>query len=215
MRPGRSGNPMCNACRGAGSITWTMYDSAWPARFAHEAVRLSAALGPHAVAIEHVGSTAVPGLAGKPVLDIAVAVTSEGAADACIAPLQALGYRYRGPRGEDDRCRYLCPRPECGACDAAPPVHHALDRVGGEAPVPGRTAERSRPRRRNAREKHRVAEAVGWDKAAYAVMKGPFVERVLRDMETRRTEDEECPDDTPPMTEGCWQPPATSSGEVR
>ena len=82
------------------------HDGTWAARFADEAARLRGSIAAHGLAIEHVGSTAVPGLAGKPVLDVAIAVSSESSADACIAPLEALGYRYRGPHGDDPDRRY-------------------------------------------------------------------------------------------------------------
>ena len=52
------------------------YDSRWPAAFEEEAVCLRDALGPLAVRIDHNGSTAVPGLAAKPVIDIQVSVAA-------------------------------------------------------------------------------------------------------------------------------------------
>jgi GrpB-like predicted nucleotidyltransferase (UPF0157 family) len=52
------------------------YDPAWPARFEVERVRIAAALGERALRIEHVGSTSVPGLAAKPIVDILVEVLS-------------------------------------------------------------------------------------------------------------------------------------------
>jgi len=52
------------------------YDPAWPALFATEAVRIRQALGDLALRIEHVGSTSVPGLAAKPVVDIQVSVSA-------------------------------------------------------------------------------------------------------------------------------------------
>jgi GrpB-like predicted nucleotidyltransferase (UPF0157 family) len=48
------------------------YDRRWPERFKMLHVRIGAALGPLAAAIEHVGSTSVPGLAAKPIIDIDV-----------------------------------------------------------------------------------------------------------------------------------------------
>ena len=50
------------------------YDPAWPVLFAREAARIRAALGGRAVQVEHVGSTSVPGLAAKPIVDILLAV---------------------------------------------------------------------------------------------------------------------------------------------
>jgi GrpB-like predicted nucleotidyltransferase (UPF0157 family) len=50
------------------------YDPAWPGRFHEHAINLAAALGPSALRIEHIGSTAVPGLAAKPVIDVLIVV---------------------------------------------------------------------------------------------------------------------------------------------
>ena len=52
------------------------YDPRWPALFEHERAHLSGLLGKDALSIEHMGSTAVPGLAAKPVVDIGIAVAS-------------------------------------------------------------------------------------------------------------------------------------------
>jgi len=69
-------------------------DPRWPERFAQEASRLGEGLGPVAVRIEHVGSTSVPGLAAKPIIDIQVSVTSLIPRTAFVDPLRALGYRW-------------------------------------------------------------------------------------------------------------------------
>jgi GrpB-like predicted nucleotidyltransferase (UPF0157 family) len=65
------------------------YDPAWPARFAELAAGIGAALGGTAVAVEHVGSTAVPGLAAKPVIDIQIQVRSFEPFDAYGRPSRA------------------------------------------------------------------------------------------------------------------------------
>uniref|UniRef100_A0ABS3MSZ6 GrpB family protein n=1 Tax=Bradyrhizobium quebecense TaxID=2748629 RepID=A0ABS3MSZ6_9BRAD len=80
---------------GAGSIVVSDYDPNWPALFAQERKRIEQALGAFALAIEHVGSTAVPGLPSKPIIDLLVGVRSlEEARQRCINPLEALGYVY-------------------------------------------------------------------------------------------------------------------------
>jgi GrpB-like predicted nucleotidyltransferase (UPF0157 family) len=80
---------------GGGAIAVVDYDPAWPAMFARERDAVQAALGPLVVAVEHMGSTAVPGLAAKPIIDLLVGVRSLGdAARICRAPLEAVGYRY-------------------------------------------------------------------------------------------------------------------------
>ncbi|MGN9909740.1 GrpB family protein [Phytohabitans sp. LJ34] len=75
------------------------YDPAWPALFAAEARLLAAAL-PGTLSIEHVGSTSVPGLAAKPVVDIVVVVAGAAAVD--VAALVPLGYTFRPHAFPDD-----------------------------------------------------------------------------------------------------------------
>jgi GrpB-like predicted nucleotidyltransferase (UPF0157 family)/predicted kinase len=70
------------------------YDSAWPARFEAERARIAEALGGLALEIHHIGSTAIPGIDAKPIIDTMVAVRHLDDAVACIAPLQALGYAF-------------------------------------------------------------------------------------------------------------------------
>jgi GrpB-like predicted nucleotidyltransferase (UPF0157 family) len=68
----------------------------WPVNFSIEAERLRAALGPVLLQLEHIGSTSVPGLAAKPVIDIQAGVTSvqEFESSGGIATLEAAGYDY-------------------------------------------------------------------------------------------------------------------------
>jgi len=71
------------------------YDSDWPARFESERSLLEGAIGERAVGgIHHVGSTAVPGLAAKPIIDILVGVTDLTSSRACFEPLAGLDYHY-------------------------------------------------------------------------------------------------------------------------
>lgn len=71
------------------------YDPSWPEAFAAEREALLRVLGPHATgAIEHVGSTAVPGLSAKPIIDIMAGVTSLDASRGAIQALLVLGYNY-------------------------------------------------------------------------------------------------------------------------
>ncbi|HOX08194.1 MAG TPA: GrpB family protein [Planctomycetota bacterium] len=82
-----------------GTVTLVDYDPEWPRLFEAERARLDAVLGPAAIAIEHIGSTAVPGLPAKPVLDIAAALGSLSAVGPLVAPLAEAGYRYLGEYG--------------------------------------------------------------------------------------------------------------------
>jgi GrpB-like predicted nucleotidyltransferase (UPF0157 family) len=80
-------------------IVIAVYDPAWATEFQEEKRRLEEAIGRWAVAVEHVGSTAVPGLAAKPVIDIGVSLRSYRDALPCITPLVKLGYRCMGEYG--------------------------------------------------------------------------------------------------------------------
>jgi GrpB-like predicted nucleotidyltransferase (UPF0157 family) len=88
------------------------YDAAWPSRFAELRNRLVAELGAGAVRIEHVGSTAVPGLAAKPIIDLQVSVADAEDEPAyvpgierVVAPLRSRepGHRYFRPSGDNPR----------------------------------------------------------------------------------------------------------------
>ena len=71
------------------------YDTEWPTIFARHHARLGAALHTTAVDIQHIGSTSVPGLAAKPIIDIVVVVDDITAEEDYLAPLIAAGYVLR------------------------------------------------------------------------------------------------------------------------
>ncbi len=70
------------------------YDAKWPQKFERQRRGLVKAIGDKAVAIEHIGSTAVPGLGAKPVIDIMVGLRQLSDAADCIEPLKKIDYRY-------------------------------------------------------------------------------------------------------------------------
>jgi GrpB-like predicted nucleotidyltransferase (UPF0157 family) len=78
-----------------GPVVLAEYDPAWPARFEREAERIRAALGPRVLTLEHVGSTAVPGLAAKPIVDVVLAVADSAEEHAYVPALEAAGYALR------------------------------------------------------------------------------------------------------------------------
>lgn len=71
------------------------YNPCWPDKFHKHAALITRALGPKALCIEHVGSTSVPGLAAKPIIDIVVVVEDSGDEDAYLPALLAAGYVLR------------------------------------------------------------------------------------------------------------------------
>jgi len=75
-----------------GRIEVVDYDPEWPRLFEREADRIRAVLGKRAVRLEHVGSTSVPGLAAKPIIDIMLVVPDSGDELAYVPDLEAAGY---------------------------------------------------------------------------------------------------------------------------
>lgn len=76
-----------------GPVRLDAYDPGWPAAYARQAGRIRAALGDAVLRLEHVGSTAVPGLPAKPVLDVVLAVRDPAEEAAYVPALEAAGYR--------------------------------------------------------------------------------------------------------------------------
>jgi len=76
-------------------ITLVDYDPAWPELYAREVDRIRSILGRTAVLVEHAGSTSVPGLAAKPIIDIVLAVPDSADEQEYVPPLEAAGYVLR------------------------------------------------------------------------------------------------------------------------
>lgn len=82
-----------------GTVQLVPYDSDWGQLFLSEKKNLIKVFNDHIVDIQHVGSTAIPTIPAKPIIDIAVLVKSLNKIDKCIAGLELLGYRKK----EEDR----------------------------------------------------------------------------------------------------------------
>ena len=78
--------------RADGPIKLAEYDPSWVEQFAREEIRIRTALGSRAVGVHHVGSTSVPGLAAKPVVDIVLLVGDSADESAYVPQLEAAGY---------------------------------------------------------------------------------------------------------------------------
>jgi GrpB-like predicted nucleotidyltransferase (UPF0157 family) len=85
----------------SGTVRVVPYDPAWADLYDAEVARLSTILAAHGVSLvlEHTGSTAVPGLAAKPIIDILASRHDEELRERYIAALEAAGYSYRGEQG--------------------------------------------------------------------------------------------------------------------
>ena len=87
------------------------YDPCWPGLFASEAVRIQAACAGRLSGVEHVGSTAVQGLAAKPILDVMLGVPDFADARACVPLIESLGYVFLGTYGIEGRFFFRSPEP--------------------------------------------------------------------------------------------------------
>ena len=160
------------------------YDPAWPAAFASLRDRIAPVLGELAVGIEHVGSTAVPGLVAKPIIDIDVVIRHADNVPDVVTRLATLGYAHLGDLGilgrEAFRSAPGLPRHHryvCAAGAAALQAHLAL-----------RDALRADPELAAAYAalKRELAERYRDDRDSYAEGKSAFIDSVLRGMRERR-----------------------------
>jgi len=78
-----------------GSVYLAEYDAVWPELFTREAARIKHILGDTALRVEHVGSTSVPSLAAKPVIDIILEVADSSDEPTYVTPLESHGYKLR------------------------------------------------------------------------------------------------------------------------
>lgn len=107
--PDPAENPWVHGPPAPVPITIVPYDPAWPGRFERLAAGLRATLGPVALVVEHVGSTSVPGLAAKDVVDIDLTVPDPSDEATYVPALTRLGYHLtvREPSWHEHRCLRL------------------------------------------------------------------------------------------------------------
>lgn len=158
------------------------YDPHWPALFAEEAALLRGALAPDLVlGLEHFGSTAIPGMVAKPIIDILIAVRSIAEArGTAIEPLQRLGYVFWAENPKTDRMFFVKGMPPYGVRR----THHVHITEPTAEPwlnLPFRDYLRAYPdeAQRYARLKRDLAIVHRADREAYTEAKAAFVEEIL------------------------------------
>src|SRR5258708_3379447 len=82
-----------------GELHFVVVGPEWAVRFAEERVRIAEVLGAGALDIQHIGSTSIPGITAKPILDLAASVRDFESGKMLVPALVALGYTYRGENG--------------------------------------------------------------------------------------------------------------------
>jgi GrpB-like predicted nucleotidyltransferase (UPF0157 family) len=160
------------------SVEVVSYDPAWPVHYEQMRARLALVLGPTAARIEHVGSTAVPGLAAKPVVDIQVSVGDLDAEAAYRPAIESLGF---GLRYRKEYWRYFRPVPgvprdfQVHVCQSGSKWErdHLLFRDYMRT-HPDRAAEYGALKRA-------LAPKFGLDRVGYTDAKVPFIDAALRD----------------------------------
>lgn len=162
------------------------YQDSWPMQFLRVAGLIRSAVNSSEVVLEHIGSTAVPGLCSKPVLDIVLGVSSLAQAEANVSRLAAVGFVYRPEYESQFPERRYFVRP---ATDV-PRIHlHAV--VVGT--IHWRQHLYFRDRLRQDRQlmqsydtlKRQLAVLHATDKSAYSEAKAPFIQRVLASCPSR------------------------------
>jgi GrpB-like predicted nucleotidyltransferase (UPF0157 family) len=159
------------------SVEIAAYDSNWPRLFEDEAEVLRRALAPWLVGpIEHIGSTAIPGLAAKPIIDIMAAVETLDASRPAIVAAADVGYCY-APYEAEFRHWFCKPSP-------AVRTHHLhlvpIDSSQWIRPIAFRDYLRAHADVADEYEalKRQLAQRHPFDRTAYTIAKRPFVERV-------------------------------------
>jgi GrpB-like predicted nucleotidyltransferase (UPF0157 family) len=168
-----------DAFRAQAPVFVVPYDERWPSRFEAERALLQPLLAPWLVAgIEHMGSTAIPGLAAKPVIDIMAPVESLEASRPALSALTQLAYNYFPYRA--DVVHWFCKPSDSHR------THH-LHLVPFKSPlwnerIAFRDHLRAHPllAAEYGELKRRLADEHRFDREAYTEAKGAFVQRVLK-----------------------------------
>jgi GrpB-like predicted nucleotidyltransferase (UPF0157 family) len=153
------------------------YDPEWPHLFSRIERELREHVGTLAVAIEHVGSTSVPGLAAKPIIDLDIVIASAYQFPSIKERLEKFGYIHEGPCGVPDR--------EAFRCVIDLPPHHLYVCESGARPLQEHVCFRDILRRspelaaEYAELKRTLAERYRHDRATYGEAKTSFVRSVI------------------------------------
>jgi GrpB-like predicted nucleotidyltransferase (UPF0157 family) len=158
-------------------VTIVAYDEAWPNTFIRIRARLAPVVETDGARIEHVGSTAVPGLAAKPIVDVDVVVPSASDFETVTDRLGALGYAPEGDMGIAGRLAFAPP--------SGQPHHHLYVVVDGSPPhrdhVDLRDYLRSHPAEieRYAARKRELADLARNDPVMYTAAKAEIIRELL------------------------------------
>ena len=163
------------------------YDPLWPAAFEDEKLRLVKALGQIAKGIEHYGSTAVPGLCAKPILDIMVGISPLSEWERCKPALEAMGYDYAEGAGVPGHYIFGRGRDRTERTHLVHIVEYQGESWRGSLAFRDALRRDASLRESYAQEKKRAAAAAPGNRAAYNLQKGSFVAESTRKLLGGRT----------------------------
>lgn len=157
------------------------YNPDWPRLFEQEKAHILTVIGDYIEEIQHTGSTSVPGLAAKSVIDILIAIPDLALVEKCVEPLESLGYGYLGENGLPDRHFFRKP-----AGNSWHRTHHIHMVLKGSQEWENQTRFRDylrthpETRRQYQELKRELAARFGSDRGGYTDAKADFVINVLR-----------------------------------
>ena len=158
------------------------YDPLWPAAFEDEKMRLAKALGPVAKGIEHYGSTAVPGLCAKPILDVMIGISPLSEWEKCRPALEALGYDYAEGAGVPGHYIFGRGRDRTERTHLVHVVEYRGESWRGSLAFRDALRRDASLRESYAQEKKRAVAAAPGNRAAYNLQKGSFIAESIKNL---------------------------------
>jgi len=161
----------------SGIVRLAQYSPEWAKIFEREEKLLQSSIGKYIIEIQHIGSTSIPGIVAKPIIDIGVAIGRFEGGVVCIKPLEGLGYIYNGENGIPRRHYF----------DKGDPTAYHLHMLEQDSDewkkhITFRDFLRNNEEaaREYARLKQQLAVKFRHDRLAYTNGKSEFVERILK-----------------------------------
>ena len=167
---------------GADSVIVEDYNPQWPQMYEQEKACIQDAIGEYLIDIQHVGSTSIPGLSAKPIIDIMAVIRNISLVEQCVQPLEALDYLYQGELGIPGRHYFRKPI-DISHTDRT--FHlHMVEKGHDQWAMYQLFREYMLLHPESVREydtlKRELATKHGSDRAVYTNAKAPFIESIIR-----------------------------------
>lgn len=169
-----------------GTVKLLPYNPEWEKLYEQEEISLRSVLEKYLIDIQHIGSTSVPGLDAKPIIDLALIIETLKNLQECIELLESLDYEYHGEYGLPGRHFFT---------KGDPTTHHlhVVERgsvLFNEWLFFRDTLRRDREKAEEYNQfKRRLAQRFASDRDSYTAGKGPFIEKVLKNRQTEMCND--------------------------